>query len=474
MKTAVFVCADAANIRYTGPDVAVIEGLCDSPTRLADRIGTADRVVLLLHQARYDLAEVQKALRSVEIDPLGAQILEVPPSLPDTDLEVAVAGLRKRAMAFAGSHPEQAKPVPRGDVTRRGLFRPPQPVYLAAPMVDHGVCAAADGCRACADVCPQGAYQWRQGRIHFNKDICEPCGRCVSACPTEAISNPAATPTMLAAQIKALVGDAPVALRFVCSRAHLLEPEPNWHDVVVPCTGMIPGSWLVTALLMGAAAATAVTCTDSGCPLELDEHTRMAIDFARSALATAALDHESVPTAASGDAVNKPIAGLDFANPFTHAGDIEAMLQLDSLSDEILGLTHPGATLGVVAVAPDACTLCAQCAQTCPTGAIVAEYEGDVVSLTFDAMSCTNCRQCMIACPEIERGAIGVEGCVDTQLLRAGRQTVNEGTVLVCESCSKPIAPSSMMDRIGELLGDEFDDTMSYLTRRCIDCRGLS
>jgi NAD-dependent dihydropyrimidine dehydrogenase PreA subunit len=237
---------------------------------------------------------------------------------------------------------------------------------------------------------------------------------------------------------------------------------------------MIPGTWLITALLMGAGSVTAVSCSGSGCPLELDEHSRTAIDFARSLLAAASLDPESIPISAAAEAINSPVSRIDLASPFTHAGVVDATLALASLSEAALGVTHLGASLGVVNIDPDACTLCAQCAQTCPTGAILAEYKGEVVSLTFDAASCTNCRQCTIACPEITRGAIGVSGRIDIALLSAGRQTINEGTVLVCDSCGKPIAPSSMMDRIGELLGDGFDDTMSYLMRRCVDCRGLT
>ena len=152
----------------------------------------------------------------------------------------------------------------------------------------------------------------------------------------------------------------------------------------------------------------------------------------------------------------------------------EAMLALDDLAEETLAFMHEGASNGVVSVDPDACTLCAQCAQTCPTDAIAASYDGSVVALSFAAASCTNCRQCTIACPEIALGAISVSSTVDAGWLRSERSTINQGTVLVCEKCGKPIAPSSMMERIGELLGDGFGDTMSYLNRRCLDCRGLT
>ncbi len=160
--------------------------------------------------------------------------------------------------------------------------------------------------------------------------------------------------------------------------------------------------------------------------------------------------------------------------PFTRMGEVATMLALDELANEPLRLTHEGASQGVVTIDAAACTLCAQCAQVCPTDAIASSYDTSNVTLTFDASRCTFCRQCTIACPEIDRGAIGVTGTVDAALVRAGRATINEGRVVMCESCGRPVAPASMMDRIGQMLGEGFEDTMSYLTSRCIDCRGLA
>lgn len=472
----VFVCADGPAIDHEGPEVVAIGGLCGRPMSLVERARDADRAVLLLHESNYDLAEMQKALRVSDLDPLGVQILEVPAETDPAVLDVSVAGLLQRAEAFAGSRPEHAKPALRRNVTRRGLFRMAVPVYLSAPMIDQGVCAASDGCRACVDACPQDAYKWHRGRIHFNKDACEPCGRCVTACPTEAIANPAATPTALAAQIDGLLSasETPIGIRFVCSRSTRAVPTPGWFDVAVPCTGMIPGTWLISTLFMGASSVAASPCSTSGCSLGLDHHCEQAVDFARAALAAVGLDPETIRTDPIDASEQHPPAVRDLEHPFTRAGDVETMLALDSFGDKPFSVVHPGSSVGAVSIDPATCTVCAQCAQTCPTDAISAAYEGETVSLTFDAALCTNCSQCTIACPELDRGAITVVGLADAELLRAGRHTIHEGIVVVCETCGKPIAPTSMMDRIGELLGEDFKDTMSYVTRRCLNCRGLS
>jgi Fe-S-cluster-containing hydrogenase component 2 len=237
---------------------------------------------------------------------------------------------------------------------------------------------------------------------------------------------------------------------------------------------MVPGSWLVTTLFLGAGSVSTASCATGGCPLALDRYSLEATDFARAVLAGAGLDPETVPIDPATSEVHEPAAVGQLVHPFTRAGDVEMMLALASESRGSLAVDHPASSVGVVAIEPDTCTLCAQCAQTCPTNAISATYAGTTVSLTFDAATCTNCRQCTIACPEFERGAITVVGRVDAELLRSGRQSIHTGTVLVCDICGEPIAPTSMMDRIGELLGDDFGETMSYLSRNCISCRGLS
>ena len=152
MNTAVFVCGDGPPLAVTTPGVVIIEGLCRNPGLLRDCSSGADRAVVVLHSDSFDLPAVQRALRSISIDPLGAQLVGVGRGDDPSVLSYQVEGLRQRAGAFTGSVPEHAKPVFSRTPTRRGFLRPPTPAYVAAPRVDGSTCVAGDGCSTCVDV----------------------------------------------------------------------------------------------------------------------------------------------------------------------------------------------------------------------------------------------------------------------------------------------------------------------------------
>jgi len=469
MTVTVVACGDHPRIPIDGTGAVIVDGLCTDPGQIRDLDLPWDKVVAVVHRNQHHLPDVQKALRSVDVDPLGAQILSVNGDTDSSALRVAIAGLRARADAFKLTAPEHAKPVFPKEVTRRGFLKPPIPAYVSAPKVDHGTCAADSGCRACVDACPQGAYRWQAGRIAYAKDACIPCGRCVTTCPTGAIENPAVAPEMLEAQIRALIGAAEtnVGIRFVCSRGSI-DGADGWTDVTVPCTSMVPGSWLLGCLLVGAGAAHAVPCSESGCPLDLDASAIQANDLAHAVLAESGLDASMVV----GELVHQPLVCDSIADPFSSGRAAEVMLAIAATAELEIDVRHPAANTGVVALDPMACTLCGQCAKTCPTNSLVEFYDDTTVTISFDAETCVNCTQCVSACPEISRGAISVTGRIDSALLAAGRQTLNEGEVAVCEICGNVIAPATMMGRIGDILGEEFEATMAVLGNRCIDCRG--
>jgi predicted molibdopterin-dependent oxidoreductase YjgC len=110
----------------------------------------------------------------------------------------------------------------------------------------------------------------------------------------------------------------------------------------------------------------------------------------------------------------------------------------------------------------------------CPTGALAGGYgEEGMLAISFDPAECTACDQCVGVCPEVERGAIAVDHRVDFSALANGRVVLNRSATYPCERCGQPVAPTAMMNRISNLLGDE-PGLMDHLTRLCLSCRGLS
>lgn len=463
MTVGVFICGDEPRISAASTDVQVVAGLCRDPKALREQAVDFDRAVLLLHHDQYDLPLVQSALRGADIDPMGAQFVDVAGGanpIPGTHIN----GLVRRAEAFVGTTPDHLKPVAPTARSRRAFLRPPTMETVSVPAIDHLSCAAGSGCRACVETCPENAYRWDAGRLSFDKAACVSCGRCVTTCPTGAIENPALTPTMVHAQVRAVLkgSDGSLGIRFVCSRG-TMDADASWSDIAVPCTSMVPASWLVACRLLGAACAKAVPCSTAGCPLGHDEVVARQNDLAGAIMRASGVD------------VLSTLASSDFRegdNLFEKSAAARSMVQLSAIAGQDVLVVDDAAELGAVTIEPDTCTLCGQCAKVCPTNALRESYDGDAVSITFDPAHCVNCVQCMNECPELARSAIRVNGCIDTSALQVGRLTLNSGTLAVCTICGAAIAPSPMMDRISKLLGDEFSDTMTVLANQCIDCRG--
>jgi ferredoxin len=476
MNAKTLVCISPGGDRVPADSNLIeVEDLCRQPSLIVEHAAGADRLVLALHRDDYGLAEIQAQTRLLGLDPFGVQIFHLDGS-PGAELGIALVGLAERAKAFAGSKPEHAKASFPNRLSRRSLLTLPKPEYIAAPFVDQEICAAADGCQACADVCPQEAYQWAGGRIRFDKDACQPCGRCVTACPTGAISNPTVTAAQLRAQIEAIIAAAsgPIGIAFACQRGRPRLPSIGWQAVEVPCTAMVPGTWLVAPLLLGASAATALPCGETGCPLGQDLLTREQVWFGRSLLAQAAADPNHVPMVPGPHYALDPINPMVLDDPFGLHGPTEVVLALMASSGRgsTIEFDHPAAPMGRIEINPETCTSCMTCASTCPTEALSHDFRNDNLRLSFDASLCTACGQCISRCPEVTRGAISLIPGVNSRLLSAGSQVVHESAVNRCESCGEPVAPEATLERIGALLGSEGEATMDYLSKRCLDCRG--
>ncbi len=481
MTVAVLMCGDdlAADSRelLAGSAVEVVDDLCRHPEAVTGLDEDVDGLVLVLHADQIARADVEAQIRAAGLDPLGVPTLDAAEYEDDPGtLAIAVAGAVARADAFPGSEPAHAKPVFPDRFTRRSLFTIPQPSYVAAPAIDSVMCAAGDGCTMCVEVCPQQAYTWAEGRIVYDKDRCEPCGLCVTTCPTGAVSNPTATPVALAAQIEAVTvtAAAPVGVAFRCRRADAHPAADDWQVVEVPCTGMVTAPWVVAPLLLGAAQVAVLPCSMTGCDRGLDAAAETAVTFAADLLTALGIAADRV-TLTTTSIAREPLPALPVDDPFgpRAAARVYAGLRASATTD-VVRVSGAAAMLGIVTIDASTCTMCTMCTQTCPTGALAGGYSDDgELMISFDPVDCTACDQCVGVCPEVGRGAIGVDHRVDFAALAAGRVELNRSATHTCERCGQPVAPTAMMERISDILGDN-PALMGHLTRLCLACRGSS
>ena len=480
MKVTALACAAPGDVAVP-PElegVVYVDDLCRRPDELSDSIDGSDRLVMIVHPARVSLAQMQQRVRAAGVDPLGVQYVSAEAIAGDARrATVLLGGAVARAAAYEESSPEHARATFGGRQSRREMISLPKPHYESVPLIDEGICAAGTGCRACVTECPQGAYHWSRGKVRFDRDACVTCGRCVTACPTGAISNPTLSNRALLDQITALVacaGPDPLGIAFVCAQRSQHISSAEWAEVEVQCTGMVPATWPLAALLLGAAAAAVVPCSASGCSLGSEERAADAVSIAGGLLAASGLERAAV----SGEPgpLTASLGPVALEDPFGTTGPLEVMLALQSIAtaDQPIAVTGSMAYRGIVTIETAACTLCLTCAETCPTGALSHTAGTGHVELTFDAALCTGCSQCVPVCPEIERGAIRVDRRIDVAALQGGRQTLAESPTAQCELCGAPVASAAMLARISHLLGDEHTAAMDYLERRCMDCRGAS
>jgi ferredoxin len=431
------------------------------------------------------MVDIQTQARKMELDVLGVEII----SIQGVGLEKAkilLTAAVAKARGYAGSEPENARPYFSTKVSRRALFKLSALEYRAVPCIRESQCAADIGCKVCVKVCPNGALEWSggtpersNGKVHYDKMKCEPCGLCVTACPRGAIIDPVITPVQLEAQISTLLDPAVGNIKsrgilFTCQRV----PNPEklchegWMPVKLPCVGMALSSWFLAPLMMGASAVAVLPC-GRGCSVGQTRTIKGRIAYCQEFLRLIGASEDLVRLSQSLDQPPPESGkGVSLETPFSHKAIANVFLRIaqEYDADEVV-IEHPNSPLGIVEVRGDVCTGCGICAKTCPTGALLHDVGDEDITLTFDTARCVACGQCLSKCPEVDRNAISLSKRTDLGCIGQGRTPIYREDTLQCIACSDPIAPVQMIKRIEKLLGSEYTTATSILTRYCPTCR---
>lgn len=289
-------------------------------------------------------------------------------------------------------------------------------------------------CTRCEQACPHQAIRLTDEGVGLDAGLCQACGLCVSACPTETFTLPALSPLALVTQAK---GRETLALACVPCGAEA--------DAHVPCLGAVAAPVLAYVLhqgtelqLLGSAHCHACAHGARGgallaANLDAVETLRVADRVGRWAAITLpqspgpaaqraparrgdagpAADEAraarrgffrrvarpgapvSAPQAAA-NAVAIPLRAIRAARATPSAQ--RDLLQLLGLAEALLPLAAhaclPAGNLRLDA----GCTGCEACARACPTAALQVRENAGAWALGFEAALCVACGVCTEAC----------------------------------------------------------------------------
>jgi len=123
--------------------------------------------------------------------------------------------------------------------------------------------------------------------------------------------------------------------------------------------------------------------------------------------------------------------------------------------------------LGVLAIAPELCTLCGACAIACPTSALQLRRDAAGVVLCHEPSACVACGRCAVECPE---DALSVTRAVDIARLNRGSLELIRAQVEPCAACGVELPPLPLRRRLRVLLPSMADAPLDL----CAECAARS
>lgn len=379
-----------------------------------------------------------------------------------------------------------------------GTFDKPKYIDFTPDLCAHSR-NTKTGCTRCLSLCPTGAITSGGDTVVIDPNICAGCGQCAAACPTGAAAYALPVVDNIAARLRAGLaawfaaggkaapvilfhdGDHGAALIDASARfgrglpAHVIPVQVNEPTQIGP-------ELMAAALAYGAGAVRVLTRARPAHALDGLEASIALLGILTQATGlgpACALvqtdDPDALDAALWTPASPARAARSSFLPPEDKRGLLTtAMAEVNRTAPtpaKTLALPK-GAPFGAVVLDTDACTLCMACVGACPAGAL--HDNADSPMLRFTESACVQCGICAATCPE---QAITLAPQIDFAAWDAPRRLLKEEPPFCCTSCGKAFATQSGIKRITEKLGGhwmftgaEGEKRLSLLTM-CNDCR---
>jgi ferredoxin len=367
----------------------------------------------------------------------------------------------------------------------QGAFEKPIYIRFEPSLCAHSR-AGQPGCTRCLSVCPTGAITPDGDTVAIDPDICAGCGACAAVCPSGAASYDDPPVGTLFARLRTLAstyraagGGAPrvlfhdedfgvEAIRLSARFGRGLPADVI--PVAVPNVEGVGHAELLAALGVGFTEALVLP----------GPRTDRTVPERELALTHAILGRDSgvaLLEAAEPDALEAALferdAATPLAEPILPLGGRREVTRIAAAALNPTDAPIPlpeGAPYGRIEINADACTLCLACVSLCPVGAL--GYNPDKPQVRFQEAACVQCGICASTCPE---DAIALVPELDTSKAALEFVVLNEEDPFECIECGAPFGVRSTIEKIvGKLEGQHWmfqgSDNVR-LIQMCDDCR---
>lgn len=368
----------------------------------------------------------------------------------------------------------------------QGEFEKPIYIRFDATICAHSR-ASQTGCDRCLSVCPTGAITPDGDTVAIDPDICAGCGACAAVCPSGAASYDDPPVSHLFARLRTLASTYRQAGGTGAPRVLFHDPETGAEmirlsarfgrglpaDVIpveVPNVEGVGHAELLAALGVGFASAAVLP----------GPRTNLSVPKREVALAEAILQDASrisILTAVEPDGLEDSLFGTaaeaTSTDPILPVGGRREVTRIAAaaLNPSETPIALPdGAPYGAIAIDTDACTLCLACVSLCPVGAL--GDSPDAPAVRFQEAACLQCGICASTCPET---AISLVPQLDTSKAALEFRTLNEEEPFECIECGTPFGVKSTIERIVEKLSGQHwmytNSDNARLIQMCDNCR---